>query len=244
MTREFGKKLQEPRKAHSLTQEQLAEALYVSRTAVSKWESGRGYPSIDSLREVSRFFSVTIDELISPDEVVSAAQAERRSFALGHASLVCSLLDVSTALLLVVPVLGNGTEGPTTVSLLALTGVSPWVRAVFSACVGATVLCGFCELAASLAVGVVGHGLDDETEVSCTGAFLASSALRSILPYSMGYLRSSSQAAAVQYCALDSAADLMVASRHLLYCASAFFSSSYNARFTPVLAFPPSLSQR
>lgn len=37
---EFGEKLQELRKARSLTQEQLAEALYVSRTAVSKWESG------------------------------------------------------------------------------------------------------------------------------------------------------------------------------------------------------------
>jgi transcriptional regulator with XRE-family HTH domain len=101
MTMEFGEKLQELRKARSLTQEQLAEALYVSRTAVSKWESGRGYPSIDSLREVSRFFSVTIDELISPDEVVSVAQAERRSFAHGYASLVCGLLDVLPALLLV-----------------------------------------------------------------------------------------------------------------------------------------------
>ena len=64
-------------------------------------------------------------------------------------SLVCGLLDVSTALLLVVPVFGNGTEGPTTADLHALAGVSPWVRAVFFACVGATVLCGFCELAAS-----------------------------------------------------------------------------------------------
>ena len=63
---EFGEKLRELRKARSLTQEQLAEALYVSRTAVSKWESGRGYPSIDSLKEVSRFFSVTIDELWRP----------------------------------------------------------------------------------------------------------------------------------------------------------------------------------
>lgn len=120
---------------------------------MSKWESGRGYPSIDSLREVSRFFSVTIDELISPDEVVSATQAERRSFAVGHASLVCGLLDVLAALLLVVPVFGNGAEDPTTVSMLALTGVSPWVRAVFSACVGAIVLCGLCELAASRADG-------------------------------------------------------------------------------------------
>ncbi len=146
---EFSEKLQELRKGRSLTQEQLAEALYVSRTAVSKWESGRGYPSIDSLREVSRFFSVTIDELISPDEVVSAAQAEKRSFARGYASLVCGLLDVLPALLLVVPMFGNGPEVPTTVSMFALTSTSTWIMAVFVACVGATVLCGFCELVAS-----------------------------------------------------------------------------------------------
>jgi transcriptional regulator with XRE-family HTH domain len=53
---EFGEKLQELRKNKDMTQEELAEALYVSRTAISKWESGRGYPSIDSLKEISRFF--------------------------------------------------------------------------------------------------------------------------------------------------------------------------------------------
>ena len=46
---EFNEKLQSLRKNKGLTQEELAEALYVSRTAISKWESGRGYPSIDSL---------------------------------------------------------------------------------------------------------------------------------------------------------------------------------------------------
>ena len=54
---DFNEKLQELRKAKSLTQEELAEAVFVSRTAVSKWESGRGYPSIDSLKELSRFSS-------------------------------------------------------------------------------------------------------------------------------------------------------------------------------------------
>ena len=56
---EFNEKLQELRKAKSLTQEELAEALFVSRAAISKWESGRGYPSLDSLKEISKFFSVS-----------------------------------------------------------------------------------------------------------------------------------------------------------------------------------------
>ena len=146
---EFCEKIQELRKGRSLTQEQLAEALYVSRTAVSKWESGRGYPSIDSLREISRFFSVTIDELISPDEIVTAAQAEKRSFARRYASLVCGLVDILPALLLLLPVFGNGPGDPTAVSLLALTGTSLWIRTAFAACVGATALCGLCEVAAS-----------------------------------------------------------------------------------------------
>lgn len=37
---EFGEKLQELRKSRGLTQEELSETLYVSRTAISKWESG------------------------------------------------------------------------------------------------------------------------------------------------------------------------------------------------------------
>lgn len=67
---EFHEKLQELRKSRGLTQEELAEALFVSRTAISKWESGRGYPSIDSLKEISRYFSVSIDELLSGDQLV------------------------------------------------------------------------------------------------------------------------------------------------------------------------------
>ena len=76
---EFHEKLQELRKAKGLTQEELAKELYVSRTAVSKWESGKGYPNIDSLKEISKFFSVTIDELLSSEELITAAKDENRS---------------------------------------------------------------------------------------------------------------------------------------------------------------------
>ena len=75
---EFNEKLQELRKNKKLTQEELAEDLYVSRTAISKWESGRGYPNIDSLKEIAKYFSVTIDELLSGDEVLSIAEEDNK----------------------------------------------------------------------------------------------------------------------------------------------------------------------
>ena len=73
---EFHEKLQKLRSDEGLTQEELAEKLFVSRTAVSKWESGRGYPSIDSLIAIAKHFHVTIDELIGTEEIVALAEQE------------------------------------------------------------------------------------------------------------------------------------------------------------------------
>ncbi|MBO4365849.1 MAG: helix-turn-helix transcriptional regulator [Eggerthellaceae bacterium] len=141
---EFNEKLQQLRKGRSLTQEELAEALFVSRTAVSKWESGRGYPSIDSLKEISRFFSVSIDELICPDEIIAAAESEQKAVVGRYVSLICGALDMLLAVLLFIPVFGNGADAPAIVSLLGLTGVSLWVKAVFVAVVGVAILNGAC----------------------------------------------------------------------------------------------------
>ena len=71
---EFNEKLQELRRLKGLTQEELASKLHVTRGAVSKWESKRGYPNIDSLKDIARFFSVTVDELPSADEAISIAE--------------------------------------------------------------------------------------------------------------------------------------------------------------------------
>ena len=84
---EFNEKLQELRKARSMTQEELAEALFVSRTAISKWESGRGYPNLDSLKEISKYFSISIDELICSEEIISVAQDDKKEFIDKYVSL-------------------------------------------------------------------------------------------------------------------------------------------------------------
>ena len=73
---EFNEKLQQLRKQTNLTQEQLAEKLFVSRTAISKWESGKGYPNIESLKSISQVFSVSIDELLSGEELICLAEEE------------------------------------------------------------------------------------------------------------------------------------------------------------------------
>jgi transcriptional regulator with XRE-family HTH domain len=149
MKLEFSEKLQELRKSRSLTQEELAEALYVSRTAVSKWESGRGYPSIDSLKALSRFFSVSIDELICPDEIIEAATDEKRAFADRYRSLICGALDVLLAILLFIPAFGNGADSTATVALFELTEVSSWLKSTFATIICAIVLEGSCSLIAA-----------------------------------------------------------------------------------------------
>jgi len=108
---EFHEKLQELRKSRGLTQEELAEELYVSRTAISKWESGRGYPSIDSLKEISNYFSVTIDELLSTDKLLSIAEKENRANLRGMCDLLLGLLDVFAFVLIVLPLYPNIVDG-------------------------------------------------------------------------------------------------------------------------------------
>ena len=139
---EFNEKLQELRKARSLTQEELAEALYVSRTAISKWESGRGYPSIDSLKEISRFFSETIDDLICPDEMITVAENDKREFVSKYISLICCVLDALLAILVFIPAFGNGTDSSGAVSLFGLTGISPWVKTLFIVIISIAILNG------------------------------------------------------------------------------------------------------
>lgn len=100
---EFGEKLQELRKSRGLTQEALSEALYVSRTAVSKWESGRGYPSIDSLKEISSFFSVSIDDLLSGEKILSIAERESKSGVKRLCGQLFGAADLLSLLLIALP---------------------------------------------------------------------------------------------------------------------------------------------
>jgi len=145
---EFNEKLQELRKHRGLTQEELAQALYVSRTAISKWESGRGYPNIESLKTIAKFFAVTIDELLSGDELLTIAEDDNRQKGRHLRDLIFGLLDCSIAMFFFLPFFGQKTGGVIhEVSLLSLTGVSSWLWTAYFAVVIGIVLCGILTLA-------------------------------------------------------------------------------------------------
>ena len=108
---EFHEKLQTLRKSRGMTQEELAEVLYVSRTAISKWESGRGYPSIDSLKEISSYFSVSIDQLLSGEKLIFIAEKENRSNIQNLCDLLFGFIDLFSIMLMFLPLYPKTVEG-------------------------------------------------------------------------------------------------------------------------------------
>lgn len=139
---EFNEKLQELRKQKGLTQEELARELYVSRAAVSKWESGRGYPGIDSLKAISGYYAVSIDSLLSGEEMLSIAEEDRKEKAAHFRNSVFGLMDCSVFILLFLPVFAEEAGGMVkAVSLVHLNEMAPYLKLAFwMAVIGMTAL--------------------------------------------------------------------------------------------------------
>ena len=100
---ELSEKIQKLRKEHNLTQEQLAELLFVSRTAVSKWETGRGMPSMESLQMIARLFNITLDDLLRAEEVITIAENENKENISRFASLVDGIFNITAIVGLLLP---------------------------------------------------------------------------------------------------------------------------------------------
>ncbi|WP_430791268.1 helix-turn-helix domain-containing protein [Virgibacillus flavescens] len=64
----FSERLKREREKKGWSQTELAEMLHVSRQSVSKWETGKNYPSIEVIIDLSDLFTITIDELLRSDK--------------------------------------------------------------------------------------------------------------------------------------------------------------------------------
>ena len=161
---ELNEKLQELRKNKGLTQEELAAALYVSRTAVSKWESGRGLPSIDSLKQISAFFDVSIDDLLSADKALSLAEQENKARQRSFCDLLLGISDLCAILLILLPLYPR-VDGKTVYAVDFLTyartaAFSGWIFAflfaglILTGAVKIGSVCGKTEMAQPLLTGI------------------------------------------------------------------------------------------
>ena len=145
---EFNKKLQELRKQKGLTQEELSEKLYVSRTAISNWESGRGYPTIESLKAIAKLFSVTVDELLSMNEMLTIAEEDSKRKDNYFCDVIYGLLDICIAMLLFLPFFAEEADGIIrSVSLIALGSVQNYLKIAYLVVVIAMIVMGVITLA-------------------------------------------------------------------------------------------------
>ena len=144
---EFHEKLQQLRKQKNLTQEELAELLFVSRTAISKWESGRGLPNIDSLKAISKVFSISIDELLSGEEIIQAAENEKRENAVHLRNILYGLMDIMCAVFFFVPIFGERDGNYIrSVSVLNLQFIQKYMVVSYIVILGLIVLYGLLEI--------------------------------------------------------------------------------------------------
>lgn len=141
---ELSEKIQKLRKEHDLTQEQFAEKLFVSRTAVSKWETGRGMPSMESLQMIAKLFHITLDELLSTEEIVVIAESENKENIKRFASYIDGIINLAALLALLLPLYKVEDNGFFySVPLYQLGG---WQGLVFWIAPIIMILCGIVEL--------------------------------------------------------------------------------------------------
>ena len=144
---EFHEKLQELRKRSGLTQEELAEVLFVSRTAISKWESGRGYPSIDSLKAISAYFSVSIDDLLSSDKLIFIAEKENSINMRKMCDVMFGMADLLALFMIVLPLYSKTVEDHVySVNLWLYNETAIYNRIVYWVLFAVLVLCGILKL--------------------------------------------------------------------------------------------------
>ena len=67
-SKKLGEHIAKLRRERHMTQTELADRLYITEKAVSKWECGNGFPDLDNIGKLAAFFDISIDELLQAKE--------------------------------------------------------------------------------------------------------------------------------------------------------------------------------
>lgn len=124
----FGEKLKKERELRNWSQKYLAEQIHVSRQSVSKWETGKNYPSIEIIINLSDLFGISIDEMLKSDEdlkdkVIHDSQKSEES------TWISSILFTAgiTLGIILVSLIKNGEINWTALSMTVLLCLSIWI---------------------------------------------------------------------------------------------------------------------
>lgn len=100
----FGDKLKQLRKNNNMTQDELAQKIFVTRSAISKWENNKGYPGIESLKLMSELFNISINELVGDEDLIkiNIESNEKAILLRKQKKLLIIALSLSILLILVI----------------------------------------------------------------------------------------------------------------------------------------------
>lgn len=141
---ELHEKIQKLRKDRGLTQEQFAQQLFVSRTAVSKWETGRGVPSMESLQMIAKLCGITLDELLCAEEIITIAEKENKENIRRYSSCIDGISNIAAAISLLLPLYKVEAEGM--FYSVPLYQFDHWLAVLFWIFPVAMVICGVLQL--------------------------------------------------------------------------------------------------
>lgn len=100
---EFGENLKRVREDKGITQQTLAEQLYVTRQAISRWEGGSRYPDLMTAKKMAQYLEVSLDELLSDDDmklyvengaIMDSLVAKRAQIVMIALTLMCTLIHI------------------------------------------------------------------------------------------------------------------------------------------------------
>lgn len=114
MVENFSDKLKKLRLSKNLTQAQLAKLVYVSRSAIAKWEQNRGFPNIDALQRISEIFEISIDELLSEKELKILEVMDNKKINVQRRIII--FLSILTSIFLIVVITLTVMYHPRTIS--------------------------------------------------------------------------------------------------------------------------------
>lgn len=128
------------RKEKNLTQKDLASKLNVSDKAISRWETGKGFPDVDSLQALSEFFNITINELlagekaetktikeIAEENIISAISEAEKNKKTKKATIICSII---IALILLTPLVKGCFESIFALFIKYALIKDPWILTI------------------------------------------------------------------------------------------------------------------